>query len=124
MFIRYVKSAGVMSRISKAKYKDVVTELRKKPINWDKDYTDVLGIDEAKHNRQNTIEVPKDSHNPIHEFLRKWGNAKLLIGKKAFCLTDRKEVMSGFITKVMPPCYLLLKDKGVADFSDCISLEG
>ena len=112
-----------MSRISNVKYKDVVAELRNKPINWDKDWTDPLGIDEAKRNKANTIEIPNDSKNVIHEFLRKWGNVKLLYGKKAFCLTDRKEIMSGFIVKVIPPHYLLLKNKGLARFSDVISLE-
>ena len=100
----------------------IIVDRKHKRANSDNQWKDPLGVEDAKHEKARTIEVPNDSKNPVHEFIRKWGSHKQLLGKKAFCLTDRKEMMWGYIIDVFPPFYLHLKNKGIAKFDDVISI--
>jgi hypothetical protein len=108
--------AGDMSNL-------IIIDRKHKRRNNDDQFNDPLGVEEAQKNNRNTIPIPAGSKNPIHLFIEKYGSHKMLYGKKCFALTDRKEIMSGYITKVIAPDMLYLKNKGVVKFSDCISLE-
>ena len=100
----------------------IIVDRKHKKANSDNQWKDPLGIEEAKREKARTIEVPNDSDNPIYKFLRQWP-LKCLLGKKVFCLTDRKMMISGHIKDVIPPDYLLLKnDGGMARFKDVVSI--
>ena len=101
----------------------IIVDRKHKRKNFDNNWSDPLGVEEARREKARTIEVPLDSDNPVHKFIAMWGSHKLLLGHKAHCITDRKEMMSGFIVDVIPPDYLHLKNKGVVRFKDVISLE-
>ena len=100
----------------------IIIDRKHKRANFDNQWNDVFSLDNAKKEQARTIDVPNDSKNPVHEFIRKWGSHKLLLNKTAFCITDRKEILSGRIVDVIPPYYLLLKNKGVATFDSVISI--
>ena len=101
----------------------IIVDRKKKKASFDNQFTDPLGVDEAKREKARTIDIPNDSTNPIHKFLRLWDSPKLLLGRCVHCLIDKKEVLSGYIVDVIPPFYLHLKDKGVVKFSDVVSME-
>lgn len=100
----------------------IILDRKKKMALLDKTWDDPFSIEEVKKEKARTIEARTDSDSPIHKFLCKWGDAKLLLGKTAHCLKSDKSVMSGRICDVMPPNYIHLKGKGVATFDDCIAL--
>ena len=100
----------------------IIVDRKHKRANFDNQWADPFSVELAKKEQARTIDVPKDDKNPIYEFIRKWGSHKLLLGKKVHCLTDRQTVLSGYIVDVIPPSYLLLKNKGVAKFSDVITI--
>ena len=100
----------------------IIIDRKKKRANSDNQWVDALGLEEARKEKARTIDIPSDSDNPIHKFIRTWGSHKLLLGKKVFCLNDRKEMLSGFIVDVIAPYYLSLRNKGVVKFSDVISV--
>ena len=101
----------------------IIVDRKRKQRSFDDQWSDPFGIEEAKREKARTIDVPNDSVNPIHKFIRKWGSHKLLLGKKVYCLTDQKTFLSGYIVDVIPPDYLLLRNKGIAKFEDVITLE-
>ena len=100
----------------------IIIDRKRKRANSDNQWVDPLGIEQAKKEKLRTIDVPSDSDNPIHKFIRQWGSHKLLLGRKVHCLTDRKEMLSGYVVDVIAPFYLLLKNKGIVKFSDVISI--
>lgn len=102
---------------------DIIIDRKKKrfkygmDLNWD----DPLFIESAKCQKAITIDIPNDSRNPIHNYMRRWGH-KALLGKRAFALKDTGEILSGFIVDIIPPYYISLKDKGVVKIDDVISI--
>lgn len=101
----------------------IIIDRKAKRTNSDSNWIDPLGVSEAKANKSRTIEIPKDSANPVHQAIESMG-VKALLGRVAYCLNDKKEMMSGVIVDVIPPYYLHLRHKGVAKFDDIISIGG
>jgi len=96
---------------------------RRRYLMMDEQVNDPLGVDQAKHEKARTIEVPSDSDNPVHKFLREWKDHTFLLGHKAFCLNDKKDIMTGHIVKVIAPNWLVLKKKDACvRFEDVISI--
>lgn len=83
--------------------------------------TDVLGIGQARANHSREVAVESGSINPIHKFLSN-NSPKSLLGHMAYCLTDRKEMITGKITDVIPPDMIMLHGGKVAYFKDVVSI--
>jgi hypothetical protein len=96
---------------------------KRKKANSDNQWNDPLGIEEVKNNKSRTIEIPKDSKNPAHILIASIG-VKALIGRIAYCLNKKQEMVSGRIVDVIPPKYIHLKNKGVFTLDDVISIGG
>ena len=105
---------------------DIIVDRKKKRfrLGMDENFNDPLGTEKAKREKARTIDVPNDSDNPVHKFIKQWGSHKLLLGKKVHCLTDKQTVLSGYIVDVIAPHYLMLRNKGVATFESVITIEG
>ena len=100
----------------------IIVDRKHKRASSDSQWKDPLGVDEARREKARTIDIPSDSDNVIHKFIRTWGSHKLLLGRKVHCITDKKEMLSGFIVDVIAPYYLSLRNKGVVKFSDVVSI--
>ena len=100
----------------------IIVDRKHKRANFDNQWADPFSVELAKKEKARTIDIPNDSKNPVHEFIRKWGSHKLLLNKTAFCMTDKQTILSGRIVDIIPPHYLLLKNKGVATFDSVISI--
>lgn len=101
----------------------IIIDRKHKRANSDNNWDDALGVDAAKREKARTIEVPKDSMNPIHRFLREH-SIKELIGRDVYCIKKNTDVLSGKIQDIIPPGYVLVRNKGVAKFDDVISIGG
>lgn len=101
----------------------IIIDRKHKRKNSDEQWNDPLGTEEAKYNKARTIEIPKETKNPVYTAITSMG-IKSLLGRIAYCLNDKKEILSGRIVDVIPPGYLHLKNKGVVKIDDCISLGG
>ena len=101
----------------------IIVDRKLKRASTDRQWTDPLGVDDAKRDKARTIEIPKGSKNPAHQVMSTMG-IKSLLGRRAFCFNDRKEVVSGVIADIIPPHYLHLRNKGVFRIDDVISIGG
>ena len=100
----------------------IIVDRKHKRANSDNNWDDPLSVEHAKREKARTIEIPKDSKLPIHEALRSIG-VKGLLGRKVFCITEKMDVLSGNIQDIMPPDFIMIRNKGVARFKDCIAIE-
>ena len=101
----------------------IIMDRKKKRANSDNQWVDPLGIEEAKRNKAITIEIPKGTKNPAYILMSSMG-VKALLGRIAYCLDSKKELMTGRIVDIIPPGYLHLKNKGVVKIDDVISIGG
>lgn len=104
---------------------EIIVDRRKKRfhLGMDEQWNDPLGVDEAKKEKARTIEIPKGDKNPVYQVLSNMGISGL-IGRTAYCLTDKQEMFNGVIQRIVPPDLLILRNKGVARIKDVISLGG
>lgn len=101
----------------------IIIDRKKKRANFDNQWSDPLGIEEARKNKAVTIEIPKDSKNPAHLIMASFG-AKSLIGKTAYCFNSKKDIVSGRIVDIIPPHFIHLRNKGVFKLDDIVSIGG
>jgi hypothetical protein len=100
---------------------EIIVDRKHKRANSDNQWSDPLGVEQAKREKARTIEIPKDSINPAYQMISLMG-VKSLLGLKAFCLNDRKEMISGIIVDIIPPFYISLRNKGVFKLDDVVSM--
>lgn len=101
----------------------IIIDRKHKRANSDNTWTDALGVDDAKREKARTIEIPKGSKNPAHQVMATQGT-KGLLGRKAWCFNSKQEVVTGFISQVLPPHFIHLKNKGVFKLDDVFSIGG
>ena len=99
----------------------IIIDRKSKRANADENWQDPLGIDHAKREKARTISIPNEDRRPIYNFLREH-SVKELLNKRVFCMKDNKEVMSGIVQDIIPPDYVVLRNKGVAKLTDVISI--
>ncbi len=97
--------------MKKLYYKDVIKEFEKNPVNHDLQFNDPLGIEQARINKFNTLEIDPESDNIIDKFLLDNMVHKIL-GKRVWCVKDDKsQKFVGYIKSVSPIRVLLIKTK-------------
>ena len=108
---------------------DIIIDRKRK--RWTNDFSDKdpLGLDEAKKNKSNQIEVSDKEINPIDKFLCLWLSPHFLIGKKIYARkSDNSSILQGFIVDVYPSRHLLIKQSNGENipiaFEHVITLEG
>ena len=102
---------------------EIIIDRKHKRANSDNNWTDPLGVEDAKKEKARTFEIPRGSKNPAHQVMASMG-ASALIGRRAWCFNSRQEVVSGVISGVYPPHYIHIKDKGVFKLDDVFSIGG
>jgi hypothetical protein len=99
----------------------IIIDRKHKRANFDDQWVDPMGIERARIEKARTIDIPNDSKEPIHRFLREHG-LKALLKKKVYCVTDKKDFIVGFIQDIIPPDMIMIYNKGIARFKDVISI--
>lgn len=116
------------------RYKQVVKDLgigtferkkKKQILGLDKNFNDPMGVELAKKEKANTIEISKNTKNPVEKFLLN-NPIKSLLGKRAYCVkSDNSRFYEGWIVDVLPSKHIMVKvnDKNMLmTFSSCISI--
>lgn len=89
----------------------IITDRNKKKANFDKDWTDAMGVEETKREKARTLEVDPNAGNPVDTFICE-NSAKDLMGRKVWCLNDRDQMFEGWVRDVYPSRMLLIKING------------
>jgi hypothetical protein len=91
----------------------IIIDHKRKRAHSDYDWTDAMGIDQAKDAKLHQIQVDPASDCLIDKFICKYGDHKFLMGKKIWAKKDKSNrVIEGFIRDVYPSRYLLVKWNG------------
>lgn len=107
----------------------IIIDRKHKRKNFDYDWTDAMGTEDAKREKAKSLYVDKDSDNPIDKFLMKhdYRDHKALLGKKVWCVkSDKSRFFEGYIMDVYPSRILLVKCNGnnlPMQFDSVISIE-
>jgi len=99
----------------------IIIDRKAKRASSDNNWADPLGVETARQEKARTIEVPRDSVNPMYVFLRDHKPSEL-VGRKVFCLTDKQDTLSGYIQDIIPPNFVVIRSKGVARIKDVVSI--
>ena len=91
---------------------EIIVDRKRKRKSSDDQWNDPLGVDQAREAKANTIEIDTKQDNPIDKFLARWGDTKLLIGKRVWAKKDKSfKIIDGKVVNVYPSRFLLVKIK-------------
>lgn len=103
----------------------IIIDHKSKRKNSDTDWTDALGLEEAKRNKANTIEISKDTTDTVERFLLEH-SPNDLIGKKVWVIfANGARMWEGWVVDVYASKHLLCKVNGEnrpVDFKHVISI--
>ena len=107
----------------------IIIDRKEKRKNFDNQWSDPLGVEDAKKEKARTINVDKDAKNPIDRFLCYHPLSELL-GKKVWAVkSDRSRFFEGWVVDIYPSRHILIKEAGTKmnmpmEFDSVIAMEG
>lgn len=88
----------------------IITDYKRKRKHSSNQWDDPFSLDLIKKERARTLQVEKNSDNPVDQFILQWGDHKALLGKKCWATKDKSDkVLSGWVVDVLVTRILLLK---------------